>query len=104
MNEKNAFSLDFINHMHKMLGEPTGKSTTGAAGEMTNFQLASTTLDAGVKIYSYRVDSVYTEAFKLMGGLNRTNKTRGDAIGEEDEDARGGGRGWQRRRRASNLR
>jgi len=33
---------------------------------------ASCTLEAGVKIHSTRVDSVHTEAYKVLGGLNRT--------------------------------
>ena len=36
-------------------------------------QRASVTLDAGVKIYSYRVDSVHTEMFKILGGLGRAS-------------------------------
>lgn len=32
---------------------------------------ASCTLEAGVKIYSMRVDSVHTEAYKVLGGINR---------------------------------
>ncbi len=34
-------------------------------------QVASCTLDASVKIYSYRVDSVLADTFKVLGGLNR---------------------------------
>lgn len=30
------------------------------------------TLDASVKIYSCRVDSVHSETYKVLGGLNRT--------------------------------
>ena len=37
----------------------------------TNFQVASCTLDAGVKIYAYRVDSVHSEAYKVLGSLGR---------------------------------
>lgn len=35
-------------------------------------QQASCTLEAGVKIYSTRVDSVHSETYKVLGGLNRT--------------------------------
>ena len=41
----------------------------------TNFQRASCTLDAGVKIYSYRVDSVHNSIYKTLGGLSRTAAT-----------------------------
>ena len=33
--------------------------------------MASCTLDASVKIYSCRVDSVLSDTFKVLGGLNR---------------------------------
>jgi len=29
-------------------------------------------LDVGARIYGYRVDSVHNEAYKVLGGLNRT--------------------------------
>lgn len=35
---------------------------------------ASCTLEAGVKIYSLRVDSTHSEAYKLLGGINRATK------------------------------
>ncbi|KAK2988607.1 hypothetical protein RJ640_026104 [Escallonia rubra] len=38
---------------------------------------ASCTLEAGVKIYSMRVDSVHSEAYKVLGGINR--------VGQENE-------------------
>ncbi|CAI9754442.1 unnamed protein product [Fraxinus pennsylvanica] len=41
------------------------------------FVWASCTLEAGVKIYSMRVDSVHSEAYKVLGGINR--------VGQEDE-------------------
>lgn len=40
--------------------------------ENLNFQAAGTTLDAMSKIYSTRVDSVYSNIYKVLGGLNRT--------------------------------
>ncbi|KAK3008255.1 hypothetical protein RJ639_014203 [Escallonia herrerae] len=39
--------------------------------------MASCTLEAGVKIYSMRVDSVHSEAYKVLGGINR--------VGQENE-------------------
>lgn len=32
---------------------------------------ASCTLEAGVKIYALRVDSVHSEAYKVLGGISR---------------------------------
>ena len=43
------------------------------------------TLGAGVEIYAKRVDSVHTEAYKVMGGLSR-----GGAALEEDNDPEAG--------------
>ena len=85
VNEKNSWALNLIDHMGGMMEQQ--QSTEG--GDMTNFQLASSTLDAGVKIYSCRVDSVYTETFKLIGGLNRTTKGQPaeEAVEEGDENA-----------------
>ena len=45
-------------------------------------------LAQGVKIYSYRVDSVHSEVYKVLGGLSRTEKPRGEGA----EDDRGGAR------------
>lgn len=46
-------------------------------GEMTNFQIASCTLDAGAKIYAGRVDSIHTQAYKMLSGLGRTENDQG---------------------------
>lgn len=50
---------------------------------------ASTTLDAGVKIYSFRVDSVHTETFKLMAGLNRSSAKVEDTVERDEENEEG---------------
>ncbi len=48
---------------------------------------ASCTLDAGVKIYASRVDSVHSETFKVLGGLSRSAAPRAEAAeGEEGDD------------------
>ena len=56
---------------------------------------ASATLDAGVKIYSYRVDAITSEAYKLLGGLTRNAKkpeleaeSEPGAEGEQGKDAK----------------
>lgn len=45
-------------------------------------------MDASVKIYSSRVDSVHNETYKVLGGLSRTEggKPDEDEIQEEDPD------------------
>lgn len=57
---------------------------------IANFQAASVTLDTSVKIYSYRVDSVHTETYKVLGGLSRTD-ARPDAEEGDDAGARDAG-------------
>ena len=46
-----------------------------------NFQRASVTLDAGVSIYSHRVDSMHTDAFRVLGGLSRGGAQQAAAAG-----------------------
>lgn len=71
----NTWGLPLIEHLDDLIKEddPT---------RHPNFQRASVTLDAGVKIYSYRVDSVHTETFKILGGLGRASGPVEDAEGD----------------------
>jgi condensin complex subunit 2 len=41
-------------------------------GGKTNFQMASVTINASVQIYSSRVDSVHSDAYRILGGLSIT--------------------------------
>lgn len=78
----NTWSLPLIEHLDDLIKDEH------QAGRNTNFQKASVTLDAGVKIYSYRVDSVHTETFKMLGGLGRASIREDDQKqpNEENED------------------
>jgi len=38
-------------------------------------QVAGCTLDAGAKIYAGRVDAMYNDVYKMLGGLGRSNRT-----------------------------
>jgi condensin complex subunit 2 len=59
-----------------------------------NFVAAGCTLEASIKIYACRVDSVHTDAFKVLGGFSRTANggknsskvTPADAEGEDEDD------------------
>ncbi|XP_071793554.1 condensin complex subunit 2-like [Asterias amurensis] len=73
INAKNAFGLHLIDYMADLLKEKTG--------EMTNFQVASCTLDASAKIYAGRVDSIHADTYKMLGGLGH-----GDRQNKEGED------------------
>ncbi|TVU33960.1 hypothetical protein EJB05_15779, partial [Eragrostis curvula] len=78
INQRNTWELGLIDHLSEII----------QAGEEeddeTNFQKASCTLEAGVKIYSLRVDSVHSEAYKVLGGINRAGR------GEEADVEAGG--------------
>ena len=42
----------------------------------TNFQKASTTLDASIKIYGYRVDDTLNTGYRILDNLNRNETTK----------------------------
>ncbi|XP_003705028.2 condensin complex subunit 2 [Megachile rotundata] len=63
INAKNAFSLEIIDFMTYMISKKDDN--------MTNLQVASTSLDVSTKIYGFRVDNVHTEIMKMSGGLDK---------------------------------
>lgn len=71
---------------------------------MTNFQVASSTLDASAKIYAGRVDAIHAETYKVLTGLGRgTDKNSkeqddGDEVVEEEDSD--GPPGAKKRKRA----
>lgn len=79
----NTWVLPLIEHMDDLIKTEPDSEVEGTSS--TNFQRASVTLDAGVKIYGYRVDSVHSETYKILGGLGR-------ASGNEERE--GEGMGW----------
>ena len=85
---KNSWNLDLIDDLKRVVDQTT---SNGSGEEMTDFQRASCTLEAGTKIYEYRVDSVYNEAYKLKGSLGR----QGKADVEEEDDGEGEGEGGE---------
>eukprot|EP01127_Copromyxa_protea_P024731 TRINITY_DN9893_c0_g1_i1.p1 TRINITY_DN9893_c0_g1~~TRINITY_DN9893_c0_g1_i1.p1 ORF type:complete len:681 (-),score=144.49 TRINITY_DN9893_c0_g1_i1:28-1833(-) len=77
INQKNTWSLKLIDFLSDIahdveVTEPKDK-----------FQVLSSTLDASVKIYSSRVDSVHLDTYKMLGGLSRAKDT---PVHEEAED------------------
>ena len=87
---KNTWSLALIDHLSDLV------KTEKDEDNNTNFQKASCTLDAGVKIYASRVDSVHTETFKVLGGLSRSAQAQPqdeEGDGEEGEEGGEGGGG-----------
>ncbi|RXH67999.1 hypothetical protein DVH24_028146 [Malus domestica] len=74
INQKNTWELNLIDHLTDIINVEEEKDAE------TNFQKACCTLEAGVKIYSMRVDSVHSEAYKVLGGMNR--------VGQESEQVK----------------
>eukprot|EP01132_Coremiostelium_polycephalum_P011102 gene11102-13583_t len=79
---KNTWSLQLIDHIDNVIEQTDG--------ELTNFQKASCTLDASIKIYSCRVDSVHSETYKVLGDLSRVDdrggKDKSNRGDDEDDD------------------
>ncbi|NXW54087.1 CND2 protein, partial [Eurystomus gularis] len=63
---KNAFGLGLIDYMTDILKQ---KDT-----DLTNFKVATGTLDASAKIYSVRVDTVHADTFRVLGGLDKDSE------------------------------
>ncbi|OMO83525.1 Condensin complex subunit 2/barren [Corchorus capsularis] len=72
INQKNTWELKLIDHLSEII-----KVELGEGDAETNFQKASFTLEAGVKIYSFRVDTVHSEAYKVLGGIFRAGQEDG---------------------------
>ena len=66
---KNSWSLDLIDHMDQLIDEENDRGRA-----QVNFQKASCTLDASIKIYSYRVDDTWSSSYRILENLNRTDQ------------------------------
>lgn len=64
LTEKNSWSFDLIDHMGRLIRDES---------KTVNFQKASCTLDASVKIYSNRVDDTYASSHRILESLSRGN-------------------------------
>jgi len=78
ITQKNSWELTLIDHIDEIV----------KGSQQPNFQEASCTLDASVKIYAHRVDSVHNQTYKVLGGFhsNRRDEFEDDKH-EEDEGA-----------------
>ncbi|TPP55808.1 Condensin complex subunit 2 [Fasciola gigantica] len=74
---KNAFNLHLIDYMSDMLKKE----------DYASFQIASSSLDAGAKIYAGRVDAVHQETYQVLTGLGRSDKLQPTA--DEDDENHG---------------
>lgn len=80
ITSKNAWGLELNEHLQDVVDESAGGK------DSMNFQTASCTLDASVKIYSVRVDSVHNQAYKVLGDFNRT-AVKSEEVHEAASDA-----------------
>ncbi|PON41186.1 Condensin complex subunit 2/barren [Parasponia andersonii] len=79
INQKNTWELKLIDHLSELV------KVEDENDKETNFQKASCTLEAGIKIYSVRVDSLHSEAYKVLGGINRAGlEDEQETIVEDD--------------------
>jgi len=83
INEKNSWGLDLIDHMGKLIKADSSKQRG------VNFQKASCTLDASVKIYANRVDDTYSHSHRVLESFSR-NADSGRLQESDDEDAGAG--------------
>ncbi len=94
INAANSWNLSLIDHLDRFIahdiGDGAGAATNHSGGRSfssnmdeslttaslatgINFTKASCTLDASVKIYSYRVDDVHLSSYRVLANLNRTD-------------------------------
>ena len=71
--------------------------------EESAWQKASASLDVSAKVYGYRVDSVHSEAFKFLGGLNRNKKDEEEKENKEEEKENEEGKKENKIRRGQNT-
>lgn len=75
---KNAFSLQLIDYMSMMLKRHDK--------QMEDFQVASCTLDASTKIYSFRVDAVHSDVVQMATTMGRSEANRKKKNSDGDGD------------------
>jgi hypothetical protein len=76
INASNSWNLNLIDHLDRFVSTSEKKEAVANLQHQqhdgVNFTKASCTLDASVKIYSYRVDDVHLTSYKVLANLNRT--------------------------------
>ena len=97
INASNSWSLCLVENIDNFLEEhededaESEEETEEQKDEdkrRVNFTKASCTLDASVKIYSYRVDDVHLTSYKVLANLHRnSNKQTTESTGPEDREA-----------------
>jgi len=80
LNEKNSWNYDLIDHMGKLIKDES---------RGVNFQKASCTIDASVKIYSNRVDDTYASSHRILESLSRNGQSKTDENDGDTQNADG---------------
>ncbi|WIA14003.1 hypothetical protein OEZ85_002564 [Tetradesmus obliquus] len=79
ITDKNVWQLDLIQHLPSIVQAGQAASLRGGG---FNFQKMSGGLDAGVTIYSKRVDTTWKDVFQQLQGIS--SGSRGEDDGEDD--------------------
>ncbi|CAI5744574.1 unnamed protein product [Peronospora destructor] len=96
INVKNSWSLHLIDHMEDIL-DSNKRNAADGDDDTYNFQKASCTLDASIKIYSYRVDDTWNSSYKILENLSRTEQKYG--VDDTGSDAEGAARKTRKTRK-----
>ncbi|MES1921339.1 hypothetical protein MHBO_002876, partial [Bonamia ostreae] len=70
ITQKNTWSINLIDYIDDLLSNEKKAAEEKVTKSSSLFRKASNTLDASIKIYSSRVDSVHSQMFKVLGGLS----------------------------------
>eukprot|EP00752_Nemacystus_decipiens_P006580 g5924.t1 len=88
ITREKCWGLHLIDFMDKVIMDEGGQM----GGSKVNFQKASCTLDASVKIYSHRVDATHMMGYSLLENLNRTDNDKpadgGATLGSSERSTR----------------
>ena len=117
INASNSWNLNLIDHLDRFMTVPSNSTQVSMddsvqpGGVSVNFTKASCTLDASVKIYSYRVDDVHLTSYKVLANLHRTDTTGnnnkagadGDSGAADASQSQGGKSIQEKRRTASSA-
>lgn len=116
INASNSWNLNLIDHLDRFVSTNTSTNKPFATAPTTasavsnlnleepnhtngvNFTKASCTLDASVKIYSYRVDDVHLTSYKVLANLNRTENNKQQKKKNNEEPASGNTTRMERRK------
>ena len=102
INASNSWNFQLIDNIDKFLTEdaeeapprrsiavgntPSQSQQPQAASRRVNFTKASCTLDASVKIYSYRVDDVHLTSYRVLENLHRSDGDKKKKTSKDNDD------------------